>query len=82
MSLIALLEDKEILVGAIDVATNHVETADEVASVLKSAVKYADAERIYGCSNCGMAPLPRTVAAEKLKALAAGAAMARKEVTR
>jgi 5-methyltetrahydropteroyltriglutamate--homocysteine methyltransferase len=78
MSLIALLKDKEIMVGAIDVATNRVETADEVASVLKSAMRYADAERIYGCSNCGMAPLPRTVAAGKLKALAAGAAIMRR----
>jgi 5-methyltetrahydropteroyltriglutamate--homocysteine methyltransferase len=78
MSLIALLKDKEILVGAVDVATNRIETAEEVASVLKAAMKYAQPERIYGCTNCGMAPLPRGVAAGKLKALADGAALLRK----
>ena len=79
MSLIALLKDKEIMVGAIDVATNRVETPEAVAAVLREATKYASADRIYGCTNCGMAPLPRTVAAGKLKALAAGAALLRKE---
>ena len=79
MSLISLLKDKEILVGAIDVATNKVETPEAVASVLKTAMKYADSNRIYGCTNCGLAPLPRDVAAEKLNALGAGAALLRKE---
>src|SRR5258708_3725353 len=80
MSLISLLKDKEILVGAIDVATNRVETPEEVASVLRSALSYASAERVYGCTNCGLAPLPRDVAAGKLKSLAAGAALLRKEL--
>ncbi|MSP95374.1 MAG: methionine synthase [Alphaproteobacteria bacterium] len=80
MSLIALLKDKEIMVGAIDVATNKVETPQEVASVLRSAMKYAGVERIYPCTNCGLAPLPRDVAAGKLKALGAGAALLRKEL--
>jgi 5-methyltetrahydropteroyltriglutamate--homocysteine methyltransferase len=82
MSLIALLKDKEIMVGAIDVATNEVETPEAVASVLRAALPYAAAERIYACSNCGLAPLPRDVAAGKLKALAAGAALLRKEIGR
>jgi len=82
MSLIKLLKDKEIMVGVIDVATNRVETADDVAAVLRSAMKYADTERIYACSNCGMAPLPRDVAAGKLKALGAGAALMRAELNR
>jgi 5-methyltetrahydropteroyltriglutamate--homocysteine methyltransferase len=82
MSLIALLKDKEIMVGAIDVATNRVETPQDVASVLKAAMQYANADRIYGCSNCGLAPLPRAVAVGKLKALAAGAALLRNELGR
>jgi 5-methyltetrahydropteroyltriglutamate--homocysteine methyltransferase len=82
MSLIALLKDKEILVGAVDVATNRIETPEGVAAVLRRAAEYAEPERIYGCSNCGMAPLPRLVAAGKLKALAAGAAILRREVAR
>jgi 5-methyltetrahydropteroyltriglutamate--homocysteine methyltransferase len=80
MSLISLLKDKEIMVGAIDVATNAIETPEAVASVLRNATRHADAERIYGCTNCGMAPLPRSVAAGKLKALAEGAAILRKEM--
>jgi 5-methyltetrahydropteroyltriglutamate--homocysteine methyltransferase len=80
MSLIALLKDKEIMVGAIDVATNRIETPDAVASVLKSAMQYAGADRIYGCTNCGLAPLPRMAAVGKLKALADGAALARKQL--
>ena len=77
MSLIALLPDKEIMVGAIDVATNRVETPEEVASILKAATQYASPTRIYGCSNCGLAPLPRDVAVGKLHALTAGAALLR-----
>jgi 5-methyltetrahydropteroyltriglutamate--homocysteine methyltransferase len=82
MSLISLLKDKEILVGAIDVATNHVESPEAVAAVLKNAMRYADTNRIYGCTNCGLAPLSRSVAAEKLNALGAGAALLRKEMAR
>jgi 5-methyltetrahydropteroyltriglutamate--homocysteine methyltransferase len=80
MSLIGLLKDKQIMVGAIDVATNKVETPQAVAAVLKSALNYAGAERIYPCTNCGLAPLPRDVAAGKLKALGAGAALLREEL--
>ena len=80
MSLISLLSDKQIMVGAIDVATNRVETPEEVAAVLKAATQYASPSRILGCSNCGLAPLPRDVAAAKLNALAAGAALIRKQM--
>jgi len=80
ISLIAHLKDKDILVGAIDVATTRIETAEEVASTLRKALQYADAARIQPCTNCGMAPLPRAVAAGKLHALGAGAALMRKEM--
>lgn len=77
ISLISHLADKTILVGAIDVATNKIETPEEVAGTLREALKHADAERIQSCTNCGMAPLPRAVAAGKLRALGAGAALLR-----
>jgi len=79
ISLISLLNDKEILVGAIDVATNEIETPDAVAATIWTAMEYAAPERIQPCTNCGMAPLPRAVAAGKLQALAAGAAIVRAE---
>jgi len=78
MSLISLLKHKEILVGAIDVATDRVETPEEVAAVLLDAAQHSDSERIQACTNCGMAPLARSVAVGKLAALAAGATLARR----
>jgi 5-methyltetrahydropteroyltriglutamate--homocysteine methyltransferase len=77
VSLIRLLNDKTILVGAIDVATQEIETPEAVAGILGEALKHADAERIQACTNCGMAPLPRGVAEAKLIALAAGAELMR-----
>ena len=63
--------------GVIDVATNDIETPDEVAATIKAALEHVDAERLIPCTNCGMAPLPRAVASGKIKALAEGAALAR-----
>lgn len=78
ISLISLLPDKDLLIGVIDVATDTVETPEQVAATIGESLKYADAERIYPCTNCGMAPLSRTVAEAKLVALGAGAALARR----
>lgn len=77
ISLIRLLDEKTILVGAIDVATQAIETPEAVAGILSEAMKHADVERIQACTNCGMAPLPRHVAEGKLVALAAGAELMR-----
>jgi 5-methyltetrahydropteroyltriglutamate--homocysteine methyltransferase len=77
ISLISLLPDKELLVGVIDVASNIVETPEQVAATIGEALGYADAERIQPCTNCGMAPLSRAVATGKLRALGTGAALAR-----
>jgi len=80
LSVIGLLKDKEVMVGAINVASLEVETPEKVAETLRAAMDHVDAERILPCTNCGMAPLPRDVAAGKLSALAAGAALLRKEI--
>lgn len=61
------------MVGAIDVATNAVETPEAVAQTLRKALNYVDADKLYPCTNCGMAPLSRDVARAKLQALSAGA---------
>jgi len=82
MSLLSLLPDKELLVGAIDVATHAVESPDRVAATLREALAHADAERILPCTNCGMAPLPRGVAVGKLQALGAGTALMRDALRR
>ena len=81
LDLIGLLEDKDVLVGAIDVATDRVESAEDVAAVLRRALAFVPADRLYPCTNCGMVPLDREVARGKLAALAAGAALVRHELS-
>lgn len=77
IDLVALLDGKDVLVGAIDVATERIETAEEVAATLRAAARLVPPERVQACTNCGMVPLSREVARGKLRALAAGAALAR-----
>jgi 5-methyltetrahydropteroyltriglutamate--homocysteine methyltransferase len=77
LRLLGLLAGKDVLVGAIDVATDAVETPDDVAATLGAALKYVPKERIVACTNCGMAPMRRDIALAKLTALAQGAALAR-----
>ncbi|WP_417509353.1 methionine synthase [Methylophaga sp.] len=81
MELIELIRGKKIMVGAIDVASSSIETADEVANTLRQALQFVDAENLYPCTNCGMAPLPRDLALGKLKALSAGADIIRNELS-
>lgn len=80
IDLIGLLKDKEVMVGAIDVASLEIESPEEVAATIKNALKFVGPERMYPCTNCGMAPLPRQVATGKLKALSEGAALVRQEL--
>jgi 5-methyltetrahydropteroyltriglutamate--homocysteine methyltransferase len=79
MSLIGLLQGKDVLVGAIDVASDTVETPEEIAAVAAEASRHVPAVRIQLCTNCGMAPMRRDVAYAKLAALAKGAALAREQ---
>ncbi|MFT7593277.1 MAG: 5-methyltetrahydropteroyltriglutamate--homocysteine methyltransferase [Paracoccaceae bacterium] len=80
MSLIGLLKDKEVLVGAIDVASQQVETPEQVAATLREAMQYIDAEQILACTNCGLAPLPMDISRAKIQALGAGARLLRAEL--
>ena len=77
MKLLSLLAGKDVLVGVIDVATDAVETPEQVAQVIGEATKFVPKERIVACTNCGMAPMRRDIAAAKLVALGAGAELAR-----
>lgn len=80
IDLLELIRGKKVMVGAIDVATNQIETSEQVAATLREALQFVDADKLYPCTNCGMAPLPRQVANAKLKALSAGADLVRKEL--
>ena len=80
MDLIELIRGKKVMVGAIDVATNTIETPEEVADTLRKALQFVDADKLYPSTNCGMTPLSRDVARGKLQALTAGAEIIRKEL--
>ena len=77
LELLGLLRGKEVLLGAIDVASERVETPEEVAATIEQAARFVPVEQLYPCTNCGMAPMDRSLAIKKLLALATGAALAR-----
>jgi len=77
MSVLKLLDGKDVLIGVIDVANDRIESAEEIAGVIGEARKYVAQEKIVACTNCGMAPMRRDVAVKKLEALARGATLAR-----
>lgn len=80
LELLDLLDNKVILAGAIDVASERVETPEQVAATIRAVLQHAPADRVHPCTNCGMVPLPRGVARAKMGALAAGAAIVRREL--
>jgi 5-methyltetrahydropteroyltriglutamate--homocysteine methyltransferase len=75
--MMALLEGKDVMVGVIDVASDVVETPEQVADTIGQALQFVPKQRLFPCTNCGMAPMNRDIALAKLKALAEGAALAR-----
>lgn len=74
--LMALLKGKDVMVGVIDVASDQVETPEEVAATLQQALRFVPRERLIACTNCGMAPMSREVAVAKLEALVKGSRLA------
>jgi len=76
-SLLALLDGKDVMVGVIDVATDEVETPEQVADTIELAARHVPKHRIIASTNCGMAPMRRDIAYAKLAALGRGAALAR-----
>ncbi len=80
MDLIELIRGKKVMLGAIDVASETIETPDEVADTLRKALKFVDADKLLPSTNCGMAPLPRDVALGKMSALSAGTKIIREEL--
>ncbi len=80
IDLIGLLKGKDVMVGAIDVASDQVETPEQVASTIRAAMKHVAPEKLFPCTNCGMVPLSRDIAKAKMKALADGATVVRREL--
>jgi len=79
ISLLGLLDGKDVLLGVIDVATDQIEAPEDVITTIEQAMRYVPAERIFPCTNCGMAPMHREIALAKLAALGRGAALAREK---
>jgi 5-methyltetrahydropteroyltriglutamate--homocysteine methyltransferase len=78
LELLKLLKGKDVLLGVIDVANDRIETPKEVLGVIEKALQFVPKKHLFPCTNCGMAPMDREIAVAKLKALGAGAALARK----
>jgi len=75
--MMALLKDKDVMVGVIDVASEEIETPEQIADTIGKALQFVPKHRLIACTNCGLAPMGRDVAIKKLQALADGAALAR-----
>lgn len=80
LDLLALLKNKIVQAGVIDVASDTVETAEDVVKVLDAVSKFVPKSNIIATTNCGMAPMRREIAEAKLMALGAGAALAREKL--
>jgi 5-methyltetrahydropteroyltriglutamate--homocysteine methyltransferase len=78
--LMALLEGKDVMVGVIDVASDQVESVEEVADTIGRALQFVPREHLIACTNCGLAPMSRALAEAKLWALVEGAALARRRI--
>ena len=75
--LMQLLQGKDVMVGVIDVASEEVETPEQIAQTIGEALRFVPADRLFPCTNCGLAPMRRDIAMRKLEALGLGAALAR-----
>jgi 5-methyltetrahydropteroyltriglutamate--homocysteine methyltransferase len=78
--LLSLLDGKDVLIGVIDVATDEIESPEDVAATIEAVMQHVPKERIIPCTNCGMAPMRRDIAEKKLAALGQGAALARQRL--
>ena len=80
LDLLALLKTKIVQAGVIDVASDTVETAEDIVKVIDAVSKFVPKSNIIATTNCGMAPMRREIAEAKLMALGAGAALAREKL--
>ncbi|MGX7745225.1 methionine synthase [Rhodopseudomonas parapalustris] len=77
LELLSLLKGKVVQAGVIDVASDEVETAEDVCATIEAVMKHVPKSNIIATTNCGMAPMRREIAEAKLAALGAGAELAR-----
>ena len=80
VSVLAALTGKDVMLGVIDVGTEEVETPEVVAARIRKALPYVKPEHLQPCTDCGLVPRSRAASYGKMQALAAGAAIVRKEL--
>jgi 5-methyltetrahydropteroyltriglutamate--homocysteine methyltransferase len=80
LELLGLLKGKIVQAGVIDVASDQVETAEDVVATIEAVAKFVPKSNIVATTNCGMAPMRRDIAEAKLVALGAGAKLARQRL--
>ncbi len=80
LELLGLLKGKVVQAGVIDVASDQVETAEDVVATIEAVAKFVPKSNIVATTNCGMAPMRRDIAEAKLAALGAGAKLARQRL--
>jgi 5-methyltetrahydropteroyltriglutamate--homocysteine methyltransferase len=80
LELLSALKGKVVQAGVIDVASDEVETAEDVVKVIEAVAKFVPKSNIVATTNCGMAPMRRDIAEAKLAALGAGAKLARQRL--
>lgn len=81
MDLLELIRGKKVMLGAIDVANETIETPEEVSDTLRKVLRFVDSDKLIPSTNCGMAPFSRDVALGKLSALSAGTSIVREELS-
>lgn len=81
LGVLADLAPKKIMLGVIDLADPAIETPEKVAERIRAGLKHVPADKLLPAPDCGMKYLPRATAYGKLKALAAGAAIVRRELS-
>ncbi|MGA8766054.1 MAG: hypothetical protein WB559_03460, partial [Candidatus Acidiferrales bacterium] len=79
-AVLAKLPGKTIILGVIDLSKHEVESAETVAARIRRALPFVSPERLVAAPDCGMKYLPAESAFGKLKSLAGGAAIVRKEL--
>ena len=80
VSVLRELAGKDVLLGAINVGTEEVETPEAVAERIRRALAHVPAAQLYPCTDCGLVPRSRESSQGKMRALAAGAAIVRAEL--
>jgi 5-methyltetrahydropteroyltriglutamate--homocysteine methyltransferase len=80
LSVLRELSGKSVMLGVIDLGTTEIESPETVAARIRAGLKHVAAERLVVAPDCGMKYLTREIAFSKLKSLAQGAALVRREL--